>query len=99
MPPFDVEKVRAQFPITEQRFAVAGKPEPQPLVYFDHAASTPPPRLVLDALRDFLEHSYANVHRGRHFLSQISTEHFEHVSEEVLTFIGGERAGNTVVLC
>lgn len=97
--PFDIDDVRAQFAITSQRFPVSGHDEPQPLVYLDHAASTHPPRLVLDALREFLEHSYANVHRGRHFLSQIATEHFEHVSDEVLTFIGGERSGNTVVLC
>ncbi len=95
----NVSAIRAQFPITAQRFPVRGRGQAQPLVYFDHAASTHPPTPVLETLRDFLEHSYANVHRGHHFLSQIATEHFEHVTEEVLTFIGAERAGNTVVLC
>jgi len=96
---FDVAAVRAQFPITAQRFKVAGASEPLPVVYLDHAASTHPPRVVLDTLRDFLEHSYANVHRGRHFLSQIASEHFEHVSDVVRGFIGGSKDGNTVVLC
>src|SRR5687767_4669287 len=96
---FDVAAIRAQFPITAQRFPVRGRTEPQPLVYFDHAASTHPPTPVLETLRDFLEHSYAHVHRGRHSLSQLSTEHYEHGAEEVLSFIGAERAENNVVLC
>src|SRR6266542_3097705 len=96
---FDVDAIRTQFPITAQRFNVKGSAEPQPVIYLDHAASTHPPAPVLAMLRDFLEHSYANVHRGRHFLSQIATEHFEGVSEEVLAFIGGARAGNGLVLC
>jgi cysteine desulfurase/selenocysteine lyase len=96
---FDVEAIRAQFPITAQRFKVAGSAEPLPVVYLDHAASTHPPRPVLDTLRDFLEHSYANVHRGRHFLSQIASEHFEHVSDEVRAFIGAPKDGNSVILC
>jgi cysteine desulfurase/selenocysteine lyase len=96
---FDVDAVRAQFPITAQRFKVTGADEPQPVIYLDHAASTHPPAPVLAMLREFLEHSYANVHRGRHFLSQIATEHFEHVSGAVLSFIGGAREGNGLVLC
>jgi selenocysteine lyase/cysteine desulfurase len=96
---FDVAAIRAQFPITAQRFRVEGKAEPQPVIYLDHAASTHPPTSVLDTLREFLEHSYANVHRGRHFLSQIASEHFDHVSDEVRTFIHGEKDGNAVVLC
>jgi len=96
---FDVDAVRAQFPITAQHFRVHGTDVPQPLIYFDHAASTHPPTPVLKTLREFLEHSYANVHRGRHFLSQIATDHFERVSGEVLAFIGAERGGNSVVLC
>ena len=64
---FDIGAIRAQFPITHQRFRVHGSDEPQPLIYMDHGASTHPPRPVLDAYRDFLERSYSNVHRGRHF--------------------------------
>src|SRR5437763_46374 len=94
----DVEAIRAQFPIVAQKFRVRGHADPQPLIYFDHAASTHPPLPVLQTLRDFLDHSYANVHRGHHFLSQSATEHFEHVSEEVLAFIGAESEANTVVL-
>ena len=56
----------------------------------DHGASTHPPRPVLDTFKDFLEHSYANVHRGQHYLSQMATDRFEHVSDDILRFIGAE---------
>jgi len=95
---FDLRAVRAQFPIVHQRFRVEGREEPQPLVYLDHGASTHPPAPVLDAYRDFLEHSYSNVHRGRHYLSEIATEHFEHVYTEIGRFLGAKGDASTVVL-
>jgi selenocysteine lyase/cysteine desulfurase len=96
---FDIHRIREQFPITRQCFEVLGQSEPRPLIYMDHGASTHPPRPVLDTYKDFLEHSYANVHRGRHYLSQMATDRFEHVSDDILRFIGGARDRNTVVLC
>ncbi len=95
---FDLNAIRALFPITRQKFPVYGSSEPVPVIYFDHGASTHPPQPVLDAYMQFLEHSYANVHRGQHYLSQISTNLFEEVSEQVMAFIGAESAGNCVVL-
>ena len=65
----------------------------------DHGASTHPPTPVLDTYKDFLECSYANVHRGRHYLSEMATDRFEHVSEDIFRFIKGSRDGNTVILC
>ena len=65
----------------------------------DHGASTHPPTPVLDTYKDFLECSYANVHRGRHYLSEMATDRFEHVSEDIYRFIKGSRAGNNVILC
>jgi len=95
----DVRAIREQFPITRQRFKVVGKDEPQPLVYLDHAASTHPPTPVFETYRDFLENSYANVHRGRHYLSELATDCFEHVSVDVLRFIGAEADRHALVLC
>src|SRR5262245_65038651 len=95
----DLRKVREQFPITRQRFQVIGDAEPRPLVYVDHGASTLPPTPVLETCKDFLECSYANVHRGRHYLSEKATESFEHVTEDIFRFVKGERSGNTVILC
>src|SRR3990172_5701617 len=95
----DLQKIREQFPITRQRFQVLGSSEPKPLIYMDHGASTHPPTPVLETYKDFLECSYANVHRGRHYLSEIATDRFEHVSQDIYRFIKGTSAGNCVILC
>jgi selenocysteine lyase/cysteine desulfurase len=95
---FDVTAVRAQFPITRQSFHVLGAEEPRRLIYMDHGASTHPPRPVLDTYQDFLEHSYANVHRGRHYLSEMATDRFEHVSDDILRFIGAPPDRRALIL-
>lgn len=78
---FDVEKVRLDFPILRQE--VFG----HPLVYLDNAASAQKPRQVLDAMQIAYETYYANVHRGVHRLSQLSTDAFEGAREKVARFI------------
>lgn len=78
---FDVEKVRADFPILSKE--VYGKK----LVYLDNAASAQKPRQVLDRMIYAYEHEYANVHRGLHYLANAATEAFEHARETVRAFI------------
>jgi cysteine desulfurase/selenocysteine lyase len=95
----DLRRVREQFPITRQRFHVLGQDEAKPLIYMDHGASTHPPTPVLETYKDFLESSYANVHRGRHYLSEKATERFEHVTDDIFRFIKGRPAHNSVILC
>ena len=60
---FDVEAVRAQFPILGRE--VNGKP----LVYLDNGASAQKPQVVIDAINQAYSQEYANVHRGLHYLS------------------------------
>jgi cysteine desulfurase/selenocysteine lyase len=79
---FDVEAIRADFPILTTR--AHGKP----LVYLDNAATTQKPRVVLDALRSYYESSNANVHRGVHYLSGRATDLFEEARVKVARFIG-----------
>lgn len=76
-PPFDVERVRADFPILSRE--IYGKP----LVYLDNAASAQKPVQVLDAIRDAYANDYANVHRGLHYLANASTQAFEDAREKV----------------
>lgn len=78
---YDVERVRADFPILAQ--TVYGKP----LAYLDSAASAQKPRLVLDAMREAYETVYANVHRGAHRLSQLATDAYEDARTTVAAFI------------
>jgi selenocysteine lyase/cysteine desulfurase len=95
---FDVETIRGLFPITQQTFTILGKNKPVPVIYMDHGASTHPPQPVLDTYTNFLQHSYSNVHRGKHFLSQIATDYFEHVSSDILAFIGADAPIGSIIL-
>jgi cysteine desulfurase/selenocysteine lyase len=80
-PKLDARKLRADFPIFEQ--LINGKP----LSYLDSAVTAQKPRQVLDAMRDFYETSYANVHRGVYTLSERATAAFEGAREKVCAFV------------
>ena len=83
---FDVEKIRADFPIL--RTKVHG----HPLVYLDNAATSQKPQAVIDALVRYYEGENANIHRGVHYLSQIATEAFEQARETVRAFVNAADA-------
>ena len=68
---FPVEKIREDFPILERK--VNGKP----LVYFDNAATSQTPKVVIDAIVDYYSNYNANIHRGVHALSQEATDKYE----------------------
>ena len=77
----DVQRIRADFPYLEE--LLNGKP----VAFLDSAASTQKPRQVLDAMRDFYEHRYANVHRGVYRLAERATEGYEGAREKVRGFL------------
>ncbi len=68
---FDIDKIRAEFPILKR--TVNGKP----LVYFDNAATSQTPQVVIDAIVDYYSNYNANIHRGVHTLSQEATDKYE----------------------
>jgi cysteine desulfurase/selenocysteine lyase len=78
---FDVEKLRRDFPILEQR--VHGKP----LVYLDNAATSQKPQAVIDAISRYYEQENSNIHRGVHFLSERATEEYEAARSSAQEFI------------
>ena len=79
--PYDVEAIRARFPILTER------PYGKPLVYFDNAASAQKPRAVIERLTHFYEHEYSNVHRGLHFLANAATDAYEAARESVRRYL------------
>ncbi|MEE9295459.1 MAG: cysteine desulfurase [Phycisphaerae bacterium] len=83
--PFDVERVRRDFPILRQK--VDGKP----LVYLDSAATAQKPQVVLDALRDYYTRHNANIHRAVYRLSVQATDAYENVRVRVQRFISAQR--------
>ncbi len=77
----DWEAIRQDFPILNQK--VHG----HPLVYFDNAATSQKPRVVLDVLRRYYEKDNSNVHRGIHELSNRATTAYEASRERAAKFI------------
>jgi cysteine desulfurase/selenocysteine lyase len=69
--PFDVDRIRADFPILSRRV------NDKPLVYLDNASTTQKPKQVIDAVRNVYESMNANIHRGVHRLSVETTEAYE----------------------
>jgi cysteine desulfurase/selenocysteine lyase len=84
------ESVRSDFPILSQE--VNG----HPLIYFDNAATTQKPRVVLDALMRYYERDNANVHRGIHTLSSRATEAFEGARDKVCQYIGAHSPNEVI---
>jgi cysteine desulfurase / selenocysteine lyase len=76
-----IQSIRNDFPILSR--TIYGKP----LVYFDNAATTQKPRVVIDAISNYYLNDNANVHRGVHYLSQQATGAFEDVRKKVAAFV------------
>jgi cysteine desulfurase/selenocysteine lyase len=87
---FDVERVRADFPILSRQ--VRGRP----LVYLDNAATTQKPQAVLDALTRYYTDINANVHRGVHQLSELATDAYEGSREKIRGYFNAASAREIV---
>lgn len=80
-PPFDVNLVRRDFPILQER--VNGRP----LIWLDNAATTQKPRQVIDRISYFYEHENSNIHRAAHELAARATDAYEGARKKVQTFL------------
>ncbi len=81
---FDITSIRRQFPVLQRR--VKGKS----LVYFDNAATTQKPQVVIDALVSYYQQFNANIHRGIHSLAEEATAAYEATRDTVQEFIGAK---------
>src|SRR5882762_8168453 len=77
----DVYAIRRQFPILNRE--VKGKP----LVYFDNAATSQKPQVVIDALVNYYTGYNANIHRGIHTLAEEATAAYEATRDAAKEFI------------
>jgi len=75
---------RSDFKILDQ------KVHNRPLIYFDNAATTQKPQIVIDAITNYYETINSNIHRGVHSLSQLATDQFEAARRTVQTFINAQ---------
>jgi len=85
-PALDARRLRADFPV------FADSADGSSLAYLDSANSSQKPRQVLEAMREFYEHSYANVHRAVYELGARATEGYEGAREKVRALVN---AGST----
>ena len=76
-PPFDVDKIRADFPILSRTV------HDKPLVYLDNAATTQKPHRVIEKIRQFDSEEYGTVRRGAYRLSERATQMFEDVRQKM----------------
>ena len=83
---FDVLKYREDFPILAQK--VYGKP----LIYFDNAATTQKPQVVIEVLNRYYSFENANIHRGIHYLSQKATDAYDDARASVQRFLNAKSA-------
>ncbi len=81
---FNIEKIRNDFPILKQ--VVHGKP----LVYFDNAATTQKPQIVIDTLANYYSTINSNIHRGVHALSEAATQAFEDSRKKIQKYINAK---------
>jgi cysteine desulfurase/selenocysteine lyase len=80
----DIYAIRQQFP------ALSREVKGQPLVYFDNAATTQKPQVVIDALVNYYSNYNANIHRGIHTLAEEATAAYEATRDTVRQFINAE---------
>jgi cysteine desulfurase/selenocysteine lyase len=81
----NIAEIRADFPILNT------KVYDKPLVYFDNGATTQKPQCVLDAVDEVYKSYNGNIHRGVHFLSDMSSEAYEKSREKVRAFINADK--------
>jgi len=89
-PPFDANLVRKDFPILGE--LVNGRP----LAWFDNAATTQKPQVVIDRISYFYHHENSNIHRAAHELAARATDAYEDARESVRRFINAPSVDNIV---
>lgn len=89
-PAFDVHAVRKDFPILRE--LVNGRP----LIWFDNAATTQKPQVVIDRISQFYQHENSNIHRAAHALAARATDAYEEARETVRRFINAPSVDNIV---
>jgi cysteine desulfurase/selenocysteine lyase len=87
---FDVNTIRLDFPILQREIYK------KPLVYFDNAATTQKPAVVIDKIKSYYEYENSNIHRGVHFLSRQATKEYEESREFVRSFINARSSSEII---
>ena len=82
----DIQKIREDFPLLQTKI------NEKPLIYFDNAATSQKPQIVIDALVDYYKNTNANIHRGVHYLSQKATDLYENARKKIQNHFDAKHA-------
>jgi len=87
---FNIASIRKDFPILNSK--VNGKQ----LVYFDNAATTQTPKVVIDSIVSYYSTLNANIHRGAHYLSQKATEAYENTRRKFQQHLNAKNSSEII---
>jgi len=87
---FDFKTIIKDFPILNRRI------NEKKLIYFDNAATSQKPKVVIDALSNFYSNTNANIHRGVHTLSMESTYLYDEAKEKIAEFINAPNSNSII---
>ncbi|MEE2616902.1 MAG: cysteine desulfurase [Bacteroidota bacterium] len=87
---FNIVSIREDFPILNSK--VNGKQ----LVYFDNAATTQTPKVVIDSIVSYYSTLNANIHRGAHYLSQKATEAYEGARKKIQKHLNAKNSSEII---
>ena len=87
---FNIASIREDFPILRSK--VNGKQ----LVYFDNAATTQTPKVVIDSIVSYYSTLNANIHRGAHYLSQKATEAYENTRRKFQQHLNAKNSSEII---
>ena len=90
--PLDPVAIRADFPIFERDFGG------RRLAYLDSAATSLKPRVVIDAVSNYLGRYSANVHRGVYQIGEEATAAYEGARQKIAAFINAPSAREVVMV-
>ena len=83
--PFNITSIREDFPILHQK--VHGKP----LIYFDNAATSQKPQLVIDRINQYYTKENSNIHRGTYYLSELASNAYEGARDAIQKQFNAEK--------
>ena len=86
----DFKTIIKDFPILNRRI------NENKLIYFDNAATSQKPKVVIDTLSDFYSNNNANIHRGVHTLSMESTYLYDEAKEKIAEFINAPNSNSII---
>ena len=87
---FDFKTIIKDFPILNRRI------NENKLIYFDNAATSQKPKVVIDALSNFYSNTNANIHRGVHTLSMESTYLYDEAKDKIAEFINAPNSNSII---